>query len=76
LPGLATENPGIFYDNLVYFTALGNILWPFGIFCGHFVYIFPVLVFCTEKNLATLITAHIFRQTARNQSDELQRGVF
>jgi hypothetical protein len=40
------KNPGIFYDHLVYFTAIGNILWPFGIF-------FPNLVFCTLKNLAT-----------------------
>jgi hypothetical protein len=27
-------NLGIFYDSLVYFTAIGNILWPFGILCG------------------------------------------
>jgi hypothetical protein len=27
----AMENLGIFYDHLVYFTAIGNILWPFGI---------------------------------------------
>jgi hypothetical protein len=36
--GLAMENRGIFYDLLVYFTAIGNILWPFGIFCGNLVY--------------------------------------
>jgi hypothetical protein len=32
------------------------MLWPFGIF-WHFIfrYIFPVLVFCTKKNLATLL---------------------
>jgi hypothetical protein len=41
------ENLGIFYDHLVYFTAIGNILGPFGIF-SH------VLVFWTEKNPATL----------------------
>jgi hypothetical protein len=41
------ENLGIFYDHLVYFTAIGNVLWPFGIFS-------PVLLFCTKKNLATL----------------------
>jgi hypothetical protein len=29
-----------------YFTAIGNILWPFGIFCGIFS---PVLVFCSKK---------------------------
>jgi hypothetical protein len=35
LEGLAKENVGTFYDHLLYFTAIGNILWPFGIFCGH-----------------------------------------
>jgi hypothetical protein len=38
--GLAMENLGIFYDHLVYFKAIANILWPFGIFCGNLVY-FP-----------------------------------
>jgi hypothetical protein len=37
-------------------TAISYILWPFGIFCGHFdICIFPVLVFCTQENLATLV---------------------
>jgi hypothetical protein len=39
------------------------ILWPFGIFYGHLVYvyllvnwhIFHVLVYCAKKNLATLL---------------------
>jgi hypothetical protein len=35
--GLAMANLGIFYDHLVYFTASGNNLWQFGIFCGHLV---------------------------------------
>jgi hypothetical protein len=39
--GLAIENLGMRYDHLVYFTAMGNILWPFGLFCGHFVYFSP-----------------------------------
>jgi hypothetical protein len=30
--GFAIENHGIFYDHLVYFTTIGNIL------CGHLVY--------------------------------------
>jgi hypothetical protein len=30
------------------------ILWTFGIGHGNLVYIFPVLVFCTKKNMATL----------------------
>jgi hypothetical protein len=48
LEGLAMENLGILYDHLVYFTAIGNILWPFGIFL-------PFWVFCTKKNLAALL---------------------
>jgi hypothetical protein len=34
------ENVGIFYVHLVHFTAIGNILLPFGILCGHLVF-FP-----------------------------------
>jgi hypothetical protein len=46
---------------LVYNVAIWNILQPFvtsfgrfGIFCGHLVIFSPLLVCCTEKNLATL----------------------
>jgi hypothetical protein len=46
---------GIFNCHLVYFTAIWYILWHFGIFCGHLVF-FPVLVFCTKKNLATVVS--------------------
>jgi hypothetical protein len=62
-----TKNPnmGKFWRVLdwkmfIYFMAIWNILWRFGIFyvrLVHFVliwYIFPVLVSCTKKNLATL----------------------
>jgi hypothetical protein len=55
LEGLAIEDVGIFYGYLVHLRA-------FGIFYGHLVhfvviwYIFPVLVFCTKKNLATLLS--------------------
>jgi hypothetical protein len=42
------ENLGIFYDHLVYFTAVGNILRPFGKFCGHLVIRFGT--FCQEKS--------------------------
>jgi hypothetical protein len=48
------ENVGIFYGHLVYsasiwyiFVAIWYILWSFGVFI-------PILVCCTEKNLATL----------------------
>jgi hypothetical protein len=49
------------WKTLKFFIAILSILWPNGIFNGqlvHFVgirYIFTVLVFCTEKNLATLV---------------------
>jgi hypothetical protein len=45
---------------LIYFMAIWNILWRFGIFYDHLVhfifiwYILLVLVSCTKKNLATL----------------------
>jgi hypothetical protein len=62
-----TKNPnlGKFWrvlqrELVAYFIAFWFILWPFGIFCDHLVYfiviwyIFPVLVCCTKKTLATL----------------------
>jgi hypothetical protein len=40
---------------LVYFIAIWSILRPFGIFCGNYIGIFfPVWIFWTKKNLATL----------------------
>jgi hypothetical protein len=54
LEGLAMEDVGVCM-------AVWSIFLPFGIFYGHFVYfhpfwyILPVLVFCTKKNLATLL---------------------
>jgi hypothetical protein len=50
------EDVGLFYGHLVYFTA---ICYTY-VFCGHLKhfmviwYIFPILVCCTKKNLATL----------------------
>jgi hypothetical protein len=49
------EDVGIFYGHSVYFMAIWYILWLFGIFYGYLVYFSPVLVCCTEKNLATLV---------------------
>jgi hypothetical protein len=43
------DNLGIFYDHLVYFTAIGNILFPFCIFCGDFVYFSPFWYFGPRK---------------------------
>jgi hypothetical protein len=50
----AMEDAGIFYGHLVHFMVFCYLLWTFGIVCGNLVY-FPVLVFCTKKNLATLL---------------------
>jgi hypothetical protein len=55
LEGLATENLGIFYYHLVYFTVTGNILWPFCIFCGHFVY-FPRFGILYQENCLGRLT--------------------
>jgi hypothetical protein len=49
LEGLAKENLGIFYEHLVYFMAIGNILWPFGIFCGYSVYFPPFWYLAPRK---------------------------
>jgi hypothetical protein len=42
----------------VYFTAIWYILYPFGTYMLCFWDIFPVLVTCTKKNLATLTETH------------------
>jgi hypothetical protein len=49
LEGLAMENLGVSFDRLVYFTAMGNILGPFGIFCVHLVYFSPFWYFVPRK---------------------------
>jgi hypothetical protein len=38
---------------LIYFRAIWSILLPFGTFYGYLVYLFPALVCCTKKNLAS-----------------------
>jgi hypothetical protein len=44
------------WEMLAYYMDSWSILWSFVIFYGHLViwYIFPVLVFCTKKNLGFL----------------------
>jgi hypothetical protein len=44
------ENMAIFYDHLVCVAAIGNILWPFGIFCGYLVHISPFWYLCQGKS--------------------------
>jgi hypothetical protein len=43
------ENFVIFYHHLVYFRAIGSILWPYGIFCGNLVYFSPFCYFGPRK---------------------------
>jgi hypothetical protein len=49
-------NVGIFYDHLECFFAIWYNLLPFGIVCGHLLYVyFPIWYVWTETNLATLL---------------------
>jgi hypothetical protein len=53
--GLAIEDDGIFYGHFT-LTVFCYILWTIGKVHGNLLYIsFPVLVFFTKKNLATLL---------------------
>jgi hypothetical protein len=79
---------GIFHVHLVYFMSIWYILWPFGIFYGHLVYFMPVcmlfgiivpdLVYCSKKNLATLLSwrsgQHI-RLRNRSCATESRQGI-
>jgi hypothetical protein len=47
------EKVGIFYVHLEYILAIWYILWPLGALVATW-NIFPVLVYCVKKNLATL----------------------
>jgi hypothetical protein len=52
--GLGMDNVGLFYDRLVYYTAIWYILWPVGIFYGHLLYyIFLFWYVVPKDNLAT-----------------------
>jgi hypothetical protein len=69
------EKVDIFHGLLEYFTVIWDIL-PFATFCVHLVhfvyiwYIFPVLVSCTKKNLATL---HISILKCRKNAEEVNK---
>jgi hypothetical protein len=47
--GLRIENAGIICDHLEYFWIIWYILWPFGIVCGHLVYISRFGMFVPRK---------------------------
>jgi hypothetical protein len=50
---------------LGYFTDIWDILWPLGTFVFIW-FLFPVLVSCTEKNLATLLSGCVERRIFNN----------
>jgi hypothetical protein len=70
LEGVATEDVGIFYYHLVYFTAIWYVLWQFGIFCGNLVHfssfwyavprkIWQLCKYVVGSNLAQLNNFHL-----------------
>jgi hypothetical protein len=69
---------GIFQDHIVYLMAIWYISRSYSKFCGHLVYfmvnlyIFPVLVCCTKKNLATLVQQHFTWKPIRDNSANKQ----
>jgi hypothetical protein len=72
-PNLGKYWRALDWKMLIYFMAIWNILQTFGIFYDQLVhfgfiwYIFPVLVSCPKKNLATLLTIRdqLDRSTSR-----------
>jgi hypothetical protein len=42
MASLAMENVGVFFGQMVYFTAIWYISWIFGIFHGHLVYFMDI----------------------------------
>jgi hypothetical protein len=54
LEGLGMENVLINSVHLKYFANIGYILWEFGNFVVLGI-LFPAFVYCTKKNLATLL---------------------
>jgi hypothetical protein len=56
------ENVGILNGHLEYFASFGiRTLWPFGNLEVHMYvlwYIFPALVYCVKKNLATTVMSY------------------
>jgi predicted membrane-bound spermidine synthase len=54
LEGLGMEKTGILYGYLEYIAAIWYILWLFGNLVTVRYIFSPVLVYCVEKNLATL----------------------
>jgi hypothetical protein len=62
---LARENLGKIMDNLVNFTAIANILWPFGIFSGHLVYFSPFWYLVPRKIWQPWYAVGLGRSTSR-----------
>jgi hypothetical protein len=49
---LAIKDVCKFYSQFAYLTAIWPILWPFGIFCGHFgIFVVILVYFSSSGNL-------------------------
>jgi hypothetical protein len=65
------------YGHLVYLIVLWYILWPFGLYYGHFVHLMafgsnsPGLVCCAKNNLATLSETTNIPEEVRHVSSTL-----
>jgi hypothetical protein len=51
----------IFYGHLVYFAADGNILWSFGILCGHLVHFPSFGILCQNSGNPVAQSENIFK---------------
>jgi hypothetical protein len=58
-------NLGKIIDHLVYFTAIANILWSFGIFSGHLVYFSPFWYLVPRKIWQPWYAVGLGRSTSR-----------
>jgi hypothetical protein len=50
LEGLGIENVDILCGHLENFATMWFVLWPLCTFCGHFVNLLTILVFCAKKS--------------------------
>jgi hypothetical protein len=76
LKGLAMEDVGLFYGNLVYFATTWYNLWQSGILYSHWVHFFTVLVYCLKKNLATLDHRRMEKEPSASLREEASTTFF
>jgi hypothetical protein len=72
------EDVGIFYGHLVYFTAIWNILWTFGVIVGNLEYFPPFWYDAPRKiwlpsPILRLLNLHTYVQLQRQRCSRLER---